>query len=269
MPVAIDNSWKRCATTSSWCRRHARAHLLRAAHRAPGWRGRRRPRPRPRRDRAPSRCAGARLECDSPRGTQRNTGWDVYSKRGSTRCSRAGTAWAKAFTRIGKEIVIAVKAGGPDPTHQPRSFRRVIRECCVPSTTSARRGRIFENRRSSAPPGRDAAADTRRSCTKATLRARHRGGVVEARHRQPPPAPSPTCAAGSNCGGAGTLAGTNGGGVVPLRAHGRLPRQTAGTAAPVTTSSSGSSTTASRKWARAPARRARLFQYSPSSRAPS
>jgi len=32
---------------------------------------------------------------------------------------------AKAFTRIGKEIVIAVKAGGPDPTHNPQ-LRRVI-----------------------------------------------------------------------------------------------------------------------------------------------
>jgi YebC/PmpR family DNA-binding regulatory protein len=32
---------------------------------------------------------------------------------------------AKAFTRIGKEIVIAVKAGGPDPAHNPQ-LRRVI-----------------------------------------------------------------------------------------------------------------------------------------------
>jgi transcriptional/translational regulatory protein YebC/TACO1 len=32
---------------------------------------------------------------------------------------------AKAFTRIGKEIVIAVKAGGPDPASNPQ-LRRVI-----------------------------------------------------------------------------------------------------------------------------------------------
>ena len=32
---------------------------------------------------------------------------------------------AKAFTRIGKEIVIAVKAGGPEPANNPQ-LRRVI-----------------------------------------------------------------------------------------------------------------------------------------------
>jgi hypothetical protein len=32
---------------------------------------------------------------------------------------------AKAFTRIGKEIVIAVKAGGPDPASNPQ-LRRVV-----------------------------------------------------------------------------------------------------------------------------------------------
>src|SRR5512139_3989710 len=32
---------------------------------------------------------------------------------------------AKAFTRIGKEIVIAVRAGGPDPSSNPQ-LRRVI-----------------------------------------------------------------------------------------------------------------------------------------------
>jgi transcriptional/translational regulatory protein YebC/TACO1 len=32
---------------------------------------------------------------------------------------------AKAFTRIGKEIVIAVKAGGPDPAGNPQ-LRRVV-----------------------------------------------------------------------------------------------------------------------------------------------
>ena len=33
---------------------------------------------------------------------------------------------AKAFTRIGKEIAMAVKAGGPDPAYNPR-----LRQCMV------------------------------------------------------------------------------------------------------------------------------------------
>jgi len=34
---------------------------------------------------------------------------------------------AKAFTRIGKDIAIAVKAGGPDPANNPRLTPPTIR----------------------------------------------------------------------------------------------------------------------------------------------
>ena len=37
---------------------------------------------------------------------------------------------AKTFTRLGKQIAIAVKAGGPEPENNPRSEeRRVGKEC--------------------------------------------------------------------------------------------------------------------------------------------
>ena len=41
---------------------------------------------------------------------------------------RWGSTWTKTFTRLGKQIAIAVKAGGPEPENNP-TLRSVIATC--------------------------------------------------------------------------------------------------------------------------------------------
>ena len=42
--------------------------------------------------------------------------------------SRDGVTWPGTFTKLGKEIAIAVKAGGPEPENNPR-LRAIIATC--------------------------------------------------------------------------------------------------------------------------------------------
>ena len=104
---------------------------------------------------------------------------------------------AKQFARIGKEITIAVKAGGPDPARQPLAAagdpERARRQHAEGQGRGGDQARLRQGRRRA----------TRRSSTRATRRTASRCWS------RPPPttrrARSPTCAPHFNKGG-GNLA---------------------------------------------------------------
>ena len=118
LPVAIDNSWQAAAPQPpAGAVRHARARLLRPAHRPPRRRGRRRaprPRARPRSTRccsagassaarrAPRPRSGGSYTAAAARAIDRDSPPRPRSRHGthlrdpqSTRCSPAGTGWRR------------------------------------------------------------------------------------------------------------------------------------------------------------------------------
>ena len=151
---------------------------------------------------------------------------------------------AKQFARIGKDITIAVKSGGPGPEQQPDAAPRDPERARDQHAEGQGRGRDQARLR----PGRRGfpAGALRRLC------AARRRGARRDRDRQPDAhrrerAQHPVEAR--------RQPREQWQRQLPVPPHGRLPARTR-PASTRTSSSSTSSTTASTKWARAPARTA-------------